>query len=87
MTYSNYSYLCSLEQREILRDLDRPKYGLQVIPYKSGTSFTCDGDYCVYYANHDALRREMLRYAPRDADAYGRYAQTLMRQCRFAASS
>ncbi|MCR9127013.1 MAG: NAD(P)/FAD-dependent oxidoreductase [Rhodobacteraceae bacterium] len=82
-TYSNCSYVCSLFRREIARDLDLPKYGLQVIPYEGGASFTRDGDYFAYYSDHDALRREMARHAPRDADAYARYSQAIMRQCRF----
>jgi len=82
-TYSNCSYVCSLLRREIARDLDLPKYGLQVIPYEGGASFTRDGDYFAYYSDHDALRREMARHSPRDADAYPRYAQAIMRQCRF----
>ncbi|WP_137700778.1 phytoene desaturase family protein [Marimonas lutisalis] len=82
-TYSNCSYVCSLLRREIVRDLDLPKYGLQVIPYEGGASFTRDGNYFAYYSDHDALRREMARYSPRDADAYQRYSQAIMRQCRF----
>jgi phytoene dehydrogenase-like protein len=82
-TYSNCSYVCSLLRREIARDLELPKYGLQVIPYEGGASFTRDGDYFAYYSDHNALRREMARFSRRDADAYGRYAQAIMRQCRF----
>ncbi|CUH46320.1 FAD-dependent oxidoreductase [Ruegeria atlantica] len=44
-TYSNCSYVCSLLRREIARDLELPKYGLQVIPYEGGASFTRDGDF------------------------------------------
>ncbi len=82
-TYSNCSYVCSLLRREIARDLDLPKYGLQVIPYEGGASFTRDGDYFAYYSDHNALRREMARHSERDAEAYHRYAQAIMRQCRF----
>lgn len=82
-TYSNCSYVCSLLRREIARDLDLPKYGLQVIPYEGGASFTRDGDYFAYYSDHHALRREMARHSPRDADAYQAYSQAIMRQCRF----
>nr|WP_309501651.1 NAD(P)/FAD-dependent oxidoreductase [uncultured Roseovarius sp.] len=82
-TYSNCSYVCSLLRREIVRDLDLPKFGLQVIPYEGGASFTKSGDYFAYYSDHDALRREMARHSPRDADAYAHYSQAIMRQCRF----
>ena len=73
-TYSNCSYVCSLLRPEIVRDLDLPRYGLQVIPYESGATFTSDGGYFAYYGEHDALRREMSRFSRRDADGYERYA-------------
>ncbi len=82
-TYSNCSYVCSLLRREIARDLELPKYGLQVIPYEGGASFTREGEYFAYYSDPSALRREMARHNPRDADNYQRYSQAIMRQCRF----
>ena len=82
-TYSNCSYVCSLLRPEVVRDLDLPRHGLQVIPYESGATFTDDGGYFAYYSDHDALRREISRYSRRDADNYERYARAVMRQCRF----
>ena len=82
-TYSNCSYVCSLLRREIVRDLELPKYGLQVIPYEGGASFTRNGNYFAYYSDHYALRREISKFSARDADAYQRYASAVMRQCRF----
>ncbi|MBZ0128209.1 MAG: NAD(P)/FAD-dependent oxidoreductase [Rhodobacteraceae bacterium] len=82
-TYSNCSYVCSLLRREIVRDLELPRFGLQVIPYEGGATFTRDGDYFAYLSDHDALRREISRHSARDADAYTRFSQTVIRQCRF----
>ena len=82
-TYSNCSYVCSLLRREIVRDLELPRFGLQVIPYEGGASFDRKGDYFAYMSDHDALRREMARHNPRDVDAYERFSQTVIRQCRF----
>jgi phytoene dehydrogenase-like protein len=82
-TYSNCSYVCSLLRREIVRDLDLPRFGLQVIPYEGGASFTRSGDHFGYYSDRDQLRRELKRHSVRDADAYQRYSQTILRQCRF----
>jgi phytoene dehydrogenase-like protein len=82
-TYSNCSYVCSLLRREIVRDLELPRFGLQVIPYEGGASFDRNGDYFAYMSDHDALRREMARHNPRDVDAYDRFSQTVIRQCRF----
>ena len=82
-TYSSCSYVCSLLRPEIARDLDLPRFGLQVVPYEGGATFTRDGGYFAYHADHDALRREIARFSRRDADAYERYHLAVMRQCRF----
>jgi phytoene dehydrogenase-like protein len=82
-TYSNCSYVCSLLRPEIVRDLDLPRHGLQVIPYEGGVTMTRAGEHFALYSDKDSLRRELARHSPRDADAYDRYALEVMRQCRF----
>ncbi len=81
--YSNCSYVCSLFRPEIMRDLELPRFGLQVISYEGGAVFTRDGDYLANYRDHDAHRREFARFSRRDAEAYDRYARDVTRQCRF----
>jgi phytoene dehydrogenase-like protein len=81
--YSNCSYVCSLFRPEIMRDLELPKHGLQVIAYEGGAVLTRDGDYIASYRDHDSHRREFARYSRRDAEAYDRYARDVTRQCRF----
>jgi phytoene dehydrogenase-like protein len=81
--YSNCSYVCSLFRPEIMRDLELPKHGLQVIAYEGGAVLTRDGDYIASYRDHDSHRREFARYSKRDAEAYDRYARDVTRQCRF----
>ncbi len=81
--YSNCSYVCSLLRPEIMRDLDLPRHGLQVIPYEGGGVFTRDGDCLGTYRQHDAHRREIARFSMRDAEAYDRYSTDVIRQCRF----
>ena len=82
-TYSNCSYVCSLLRPEIIRALELPKFGLQVIPYESGATFDSKGGYFAYFSDHDALRRELMRHSPKDADNYEQYARSVMRQCKF----
>ncbi len=82
-TYSNCSYVCSLLRPEIIRTLELPKYGLQVIPYEGGITMMQGGGHLANYDNHDALRREISRHSKRDAEAYDRYARDVMRQCKF----
>jgi phytoene dehydrogenase-like protein len=83
ITYSNCSYVCSLLRPEIMRTLELPKYGLQVIPYEGGATMMSNGDYFAAYLNPDAKRREMARHSKRDAEAYHRYSNDTMRQCKF----
>jgi phytoene dehydrogenase-like protein len=83
-TYSNCSYVCSLLRPEIMRALELPRHGLQIIPYDGGcTMMRGGGHLALYYENHDALRREIARHSVRDAEAYDRFARDMLRQCRF----
>jgi phytoene dehydrogenase-like protein len=81
--YSNCSYVCSLFRPEIMRDLELPRFGLQVIAYEGGAVLTQDGDYLGNYRDHHAHRREFARFSKRAAEAYDRYARDVTRQCRF----
>lgn len=82
-TYSNCSYVCSLLRTEIIRALELPRYGLQIIPYDGGCTMMRDGGHLALYDNHDALRREIARHSKRDAEAYDRYVRDMLRHCRF----
>jgi phytoene dehydrogenase-like protein len=82
-TYSNCSYVCSLLRTEIIRALDLPKHGLQIIPYDGGCTMMRDGGHLALYDNHDALRREISRHSKRDGEAYDRYVRDMLRHCRF----
>jgi len=82
-TYSNCSYVSSLLRPEIMRELELPKHGLQILPYEGGAVFTQDGGYLAMYRDHEANRREFARFSPRDAENYDRYARDVLRHCRF----
>lgn len=82
-TYSNCSYVCSLLRTEIIRDLNLPAHGLQIIPYEGGCTLMRDGGYFALYDNHDALRREIARHSRKDAEAYDRFVRDMLRHCMF----
>ena len=82
-TYSNCSYVCSLLRTEIIRALELPRYGLQIIPYEGGCTLMRGGGHLALYDNHDALRREIARHSRRDAEAYDRFVRDMLRHCRF----
>jgi phytoene dehydrogenase-like protein len=82
-TYSNCSYVCSLLRTEIIRALELPRFGLQIIPYEGGCTMMHGGGHLALYDNHDAQRREIARHSRRDAEAYERYVRDMLRHCRF----
>lgn len=82
-TYSNCSYVCSLLRPEIIRALELPRFGLQVIPYEGGGTLMGNGDHFAVYHDPEAFRREIARHSRRDAEAYLRYSRDVMRQCKF----
>ena len=81
--YSNCSYVCSLFRPEIMRDLELPKHGLQIVAIEGGAVFTRDGDYLASYRNYHAKKRELERFSVRDSESYSRYSRDILKQCRF----
>jgi len=75
--YSVCSYVVSLLRPEIIRDLDLPRHGLEILPLESTFTPTSDGDYLVRWADHDQTRRELYRHSPRDADAYDDFGKLM----------
>jgi phytoene dehydrogenase-like protein len=67
--FSVFSYVVSLLRPEIIRDLDLPKHGLQILPLESTVTPLDDGDYLAGWADPDETRNELRRHSPRDADA------------------
>jgi phytoene dehydrogenase-like protein len=66
--FSVFSYVVSLLRPEIIRDLDLPKHGLQILPLESTVTPLDNGDYLAGWADADETREELRRHAPRDAD-------------------
>jgi len=76
--FSVFSYVVSLLRPEIIRDLDLPAHGLQILPLESTVTPLDTGDYIAGWADWDETRREIARHSPRDAEAmpvFGRLMQ------------
>ncbi len=71
------SYVVSLLRPEIIRDLNLPAHGLEILPLESTLTPLPDGDYLVRWADHDLTRRELYRHSPRDADAYDEFGKLM----------
>jgi phytoene dehydrogenase-like protein len=77
-TFSVFSYVVSLLRPEIIRDLDLPGHGLQILPLESTLTPLANGDYLAQWGDADRSRRELYRHSPRDAEAmteFGRLMQ------------
>ena len=55
----------ALFRPEIMRDLELPKHGLQILPYEGGAVFMEGGGYLGMFRDHDANRREFARHSAR----------------------
>jgi len=67
--FSVFSYVVSLLRPEIVRELDLPSHGLQILPLESTVTPLENGDYLASWADPDETRRELCRHSPRDAEA------------------
>src|SRR3954453_7059886 len=67
--FSVFSYVVSLLRPEIIRDLELPSHGLQILPLESTVTPLDDGDYLAGWADPDETRRELERHSPHDAGA------------------
>src|SRR5512134_3615612 len=67
--FSVFSYVVSLLRPEIIRELNLPAHGLQILPLESTVTPLDNGDYLGSWADPDETRRELCRHSPRDADA------------------
>ncbi len=67
--FSVFSYVVSLLRPEIIRDLDLPSHGLQILPLESTLTPLANGDYLAMWADPDKTRQELVRHSPKDAEA------------------
>ena len=89
--FSVFSYVVSLLRPEIIRELELPKHGLDILPL-DGT-FTplrpgegpksAGGDYLWRVNDHGRTIRELRRWSASDAEAYEEYGQLMVDMARF----
>jgi phytoene dehydrogenase-like protein len=80
--FSVASYVVSLLRPEIIRDLDLPKHGLEILPL-DGTFTPLDDDYLWRVNDHGRTMREIRRWSKSDAEAYEEYGQLMVDMARF----
>ena len=75
--FSVFSYVVSLLRPEIIRDLELPRHGLQILPLESTVTPLDDGDYLAGWADGDETRREIARHSSRDAEAASQFGRLM----------
>jgi phytoene dehydrogenase-like protein len=81
--FSVCSYVVSLLRPEIIRDLDLPRHGLEVLPLDGTFTPMPDGDYLWRTNDHGRTRREIARHSKLDAEAYDEYGLAMVDMARF----
>ncbi len=81
-TFSVFSYVVSLLRPEIIRDLELPRHGLQILPLESTVTPLSNGDYLGAWGDADLTRREIYRHSPLDAEATVEYGRLMGHMAR-----
>jgi phytoene dehydrogenase-like protein len=80
--FSVFSYVVSLLRPEVIRELELPKHGLDILPL-DGTFTPLTDDYLWRVNDHGRTIRELRRWSASDAEAYEEYGQLMVEMARF----
>ena len=75
--------MVSLLRPEIIRDLDLPRHGLEILPLDGTFTPMPNGDYLWRVNDHGKSRREIARHSKVDAEAYEEFGKAMQAMCRF----
>jgi len=81
--FSVCSYVVSLLRPEIIRDLDLPRHGLEILPLDGTFTPMPNGDHLWRVNDHGKTRREIARHSAVDAEAYEEFGKAMQQMCRF----
>src|SRR5437660_645626 len=81
--FSVCSYVVSLLRPEIIRELDLPRHGLEILPLDGTFTPMPSGDYLWRVNDHAKTRREIARHSKLDAEAYDEYGKAMIDMSRF----
>jgi phytoene dehydrogenase-like protein len=81
--FSVCSYVVSLLRPEIIRELDLPRHGMEILPLDGTFTPMPDGNYLWRVNDHAKTRREIARHSRLDAEAYEEFGKAMLQMCRF----
>src|ERR1700754_3675946 len=71
------SYVVSLLRPEIIRELDLPRHGLEILPLDGTFTPMPSGDYLWRVNDHAKTQREIRRHSRLDAEAYDEFSKMM----------
>jgi len=81
--FSVCSYVVSLLRPEIIRDLDLPRHGLEILPLDGTFTPMPNGNHLWRVNDHARTQRELRRHSRLDAEAYDEYGKAMVEMARF----
>ena len=81
--FSVCSYVVSLLRPEIIRELDLPRHGFELLPLDGTFTPMPDGNFLWRMNDHARTRRELCRHSRLDAEAYDEFGRAMYEMCKF----
>ncbi|HYV50380.1 MAG TPA: NAD(P)/FAD-dependent oxidoreductase, partial [Dongiaceae bacterium] len=81
--FSVFSYVVSLLRPQIIRELDLPRHGLELIPLEASFLPLPDGDSLCRWDDPHLTRREIARFSPKDAEVYSEFGLAMRKMAWF----
>src|SRR6202035_5323634 len=81
--FSVASYVVSLLRPEIIRELDLPRHGLEILPLDGTFTPMPNGNHLWRMNDHARTQREIRRHSRVDAEAYDEFSKMMTPMCRF----
>ena len=76
--YSVCSYVVSLLRPQVIRDLQLPRFGMEIIPLECSFTPLLEGEGLVRWPDPERTRREIGRFSQRDAEVYGEFGNAMV---------
>lgn len=81
--FSVCSYVVSLFRPSIIRDLELPKHGMEVIPLETAYLPLPNDPGLCRWSDYHRSRREIARFSPKDAEIYPEFSHSMSKMARF----
>ncbi len=75
--YSVCSYVVSLLRPQLIRDLELPRHGLEILPLECSFTPQLEGPGLVRWPDVNKTRREIAAFAPEDAEVYPEFSKAM----------